>query len=234
MTFTHTPAHTTEHPDHYTNDVTGASYEVVPDTDAQDPRTFIEDEHAAVYTYHGPRGNQDATPNNIAAKAFAFFLDNGSFDNRALEMTRRYLAAFHPEKKIAVAIQTVRGYSQGDWRDVFAAISDGYGTPESHINEFRMWAFGDVWMVIPSVGDACSSIYADDAEEALKYYLADQPKGPLSYTLLMNETDLDQVTVTTSDGESLRIHREDADPEHRHLSYRLAATYFGNQPSSSA
>lgn len=35
--------------------------------------------------------------------------------------------------------------------------------------------------------------------------------------------------VTSSDGESWRIHREDADPEHRFLAYRLAATYFGNQ-----
>lgn len=28
----------------------------------------------------------------------------------------------------------------------------------------------------------------------------------------------------------IRIHREDADPEHRFTSYQLAAVFFGNSP----
>lgn len=53
------------------------------------------------------------------------------------------------------------------------------------------------------------------------------------YTLTPEENNEQMLLVTASDGGSWRIHREDADPEHRFLAYRLAATYFGNEPSHS-
>lgn len=37
--------------------------------------------------------------------------------------------------------------------------------------------------------------------------------------------------VVTAGGATHRIHREDADPEHRFQSYRLAAAWFGNRPA---
>ncbi|MFJ1733215.1 hypothetical protein [Streptomyces sp. NPDC088254] len=52
-----------------------------------------------------------------------------------------------PEKKYAVAIQTICDCSQGDWLDIFAAVLDDHRTPESRIDQVRMWAFGDVWTV---------------------------------------------------------------------------------------
>ncbi|PRZ12924.1 hypothetical protein [Nesterenkonia sandarakina] len=42
------------------------------------------------------------------------------------------------------------------------------------------------------------------------------------------------VVVTEPSGKEWRIHREDADPEHRFVSYRLAAGWFGNLPAKYA
>lgn len=170
MTLTHIPAHTSYHPDRFTDTKTGLGYSVFQDAGAEDPRKRIGDEHAAVYTYRGSRGHADAVPGNVAAQAFDRYWQDTSDDDKALELTRRYLALFHPEKKIAVTISTIRGYSQGDWREVFVAVSDGYGKPESHVEEFSMWAFGDVWIVIPDGKAGISGIYADDAEAALTYF----------------------------------------------------------------
>lgn len=41
----------------------------------------------------------------------------------------------------------------------------------------------------------------------------------------------DLVVVTEPSGEERRIHRGDADPEHRFVSYRIAAGWFGNLPA---
>lgn len=179
MTLTHIPAHTSHHPDRFINVKTCLGYSVFQDAGAEDPRKRIDDEHAAIYTYRGPRGDTDAIPDNIAVQAFARYWQNISDHDKALDLTRRYLALFHPEKKIAVTISTIRGYSQGDWREVFAAVSNGYGTPESHIDEFSMWAFGDVWIVIPDGKAGISGIYAEDAEAALDYFRENFEDTPL-------------------------------------------------------
>ncbi len=47
---------------------------------------------------------------------------------------------------------------------------------------------------------------------------------------LIAPIDPDTVRLTV-DGRNWRIHREDADPEHRMLAYRLAAEWFGNLPA---
>lgn len=41
----------------------------------------------------------------------------------------------------------------------------------------------------------------------------------------------DVVIVVGVSGRHWRIHREDADPEHRFVPYRLAAGWFGNLPA---
>jgi len=51
-----------------------------------------------------------------------------------------------------------------------------------------------------------------------------------SYVVTPDPEDADRVLVTEPSGRTLRIHREDADPEHRFTSYRLAAGWFGNLP----
>lgn len=43
----------------------------------------------------------------------------------------------------------------------------------------------------------------------------------------------DRVVVTGPGGARTRVHREDADPEHRFVEVRLAAAWFGNLPAPS-
>ena len=184
--FTHSPASTISTPDTFTDERIDVVYEVSQDLDAEDPRTWIDDAHAAVYTYHGPRGHRDEVPDNRVAEAFAHFYDRFD-DETALRATKRWLAVFHPDVAAIVDVQiaTIRGYSQGDWLDVFAVVSDGYGTADSHIDQFRQWAFGDVWVVNAIPGESLAGIYADDAEEALQQFLEDNPP-PLD-TLVFDE-----------------------------------------------
>lgn len=175
MSLTHTPAHTRDYPDRFIDAASDLGYSVVQDIDAEDPRSCIEDEHAGLWAFREPRiGGSvagDLPEGNVAIDAFARFWDvYEATAESALILTQRYLAAFHPEKKISVATQTIRGYSQSDWLDVVCAVEDGYGTPESHIYEFRQWAFGDVWRVDPDQGDGVSGIYADDPEDALQIF----------------------------------------------------------------
>lgn len=169
MALKHTPAHTTEHPDRFEDEMTGFGYSVLHDVDAERPRVSTGDERVAVYAYRGPRGHADPVPENVAAQAFDRFFQ-AYVAERSITLTKRYLAAFHPEKRIGVAIETIHGYGQGDWLDVFAAASYGEGGPEEHIDRFRMWAFGDVWVVVPDGKPGVGGIYADGPEKALAYY----------------------------------------------------------------
>lgn len=184
MTLTHTPASTTSHPERFENEETGWGYSVLQDIDAEDPRTWIGSEHAALWAHHQPRLSHsvaaDKPEGNVAIDAFDRFYDEHDAEG-SLELTRRYLAVFHPEKKIQIETGQVTGYNQGDWLDMVAAVTEGYGTPASHLDQFGQWAFGDVWVVIPDGKAGISDIYADDAEEALAYFREnfedDEPTG---------------------------------------------------------
>lgn len=177
MALTHTPSYTYTHPDYFLDEETDVGYTVYQDTYAEDPRGNVPDEHACVYVFRGPNGYRDDVPENIAAQAFNRYFEYFEAD-KSLALTKRWLAAFHPELKLDVLVTSANGYSQGEWRDVFAAVAEGYGTAESHVEEFRQWANGDVWIVDPDDDDALGGIYADDAEDAVKQYLADRGPRP--------------------------------------------------------
>ena len=51
------------------------------------------------------------------------------------------------------------------------------------------------------------------------------------YMIVADPSDPDSVVVTEPGGREVRVHREDADPEHRFTAYRLAAGWFGNLPA---
>lgn len=173
MTLAHTPAHHISYPDRFENEETGWGYSVLHDINAEDPRTWIRPEMAALWAFNEPRLSHSVAAEkpegNIAIDAFAYFLDTYDAE-AALEITRRYLAIYHPEKKTTLATATIRGYAQGDWLEVIAASSKGYGTPQDHIETFRQWAFGDVWVVIPDGWPGINGIYAEHAEAALEYF----------------------------------------------------------------
>lgn len=174
MNLVHTPAHTTTTPDYFQDPVTERGYTVCHDLDAEDPRTCIENEHVALWAFNEPRlRNSTAATKpegNVAIDAFARYWEASSEEEAALAMTRRYLAIFHPEDEFEIETNHITGYSQGDWLDVVAASKKGYGLPEGHIEDFRRWAFGDIWIVIPDDGPGISNIAADDAEEAVAFF----------------------------------------------------------------
>lgn len=184
MTLAHIPAHHTSYPDRFENEETGWGYSVLPDINAEDPRSWVRPEMAALWAFNEPSLSHSVAAEkpegNIAIDVFAYFFDTHNAET-ALEITRRYLAICHPKKKITLATATIRGYAQGDWLEVIAASSKGYGPPEDHIETFRQWAFGDVWVVIPDGGPGISGIYAEYAEAALEYFrenFQDEPVHP--------------------------------------------------------
>lgn len=184
----HTPSYTVTHPDTFTDDTTGHTFEVRQDTDAEDPRSWIDPEHVAIWAFNEPPLSHSVAAEkpegNIAIDAFAHFYEVFDSDH-ALQATRRWLTIFHPDEKIEIDTQTIRGYSQGDWLDVVCAVEDGYGTPESHIKVFRQWAFGDVYVVSSDYGGPMGGIYADSMEEAITQYRKNFPVPP---------TDVDEET----------------------------------------
>lgn len=149
-------------------------FEVYQDTDAEDPRRNIEDEHAAAYIFKsGPRGSEDTgseIPDNIAVRAFARYRETlENYD--ALALTRRYMAVFHPEKTYQLGVRSLIGYSQSDWWNVFFAIEDGYGSIDDHAQELAQWLRGDVWVVAPEGAEALGGIYADNEEAAVRLFI---------------------------------------------------------------
>lgn len=205
MTLVHSPAHSVSIPDRFEDDETGIGFDVFQDTGADDPRTWTPDEHAAIYVYNGPRGDKDAeVPENIVVQAFARFHEVLPSDDHAFAATVRWLNIYHPEHKVDIAMQTIRGYSQSDWQDVFVAVEEGYGTAQSHINEYRMWAYGDVWVVVPDEGDALSGIYADDAENAVKTYIAEAVPAASEEETVIETAPSEQLVPPTHSWENIK------------------------------
>lgn len=182
MTLTHQPAYTTNHPDRVEDDETGIGYSVLHDDTAEDPRKNFTADAVGLWAYHEPHLSRSVAAKkpagSIALDAFARFYDTHDAAD-SLELTRRYLAAFHPEERYSVVISTITGYSQGDWLDMVAAVREGHGEPATHLENFRRWAFGDVWIVIPDGKRGVSNIYADDPEDAVAYYRENFEDEPL-------------------------------------------------------
>jgi hypothetical protein len=218
IALTHIPTHTQSYPDRFENEETSLGYSVLQDTSAEDPRSWIPDEHAALWACSEPRqGNSVAAEKpegNIAIDAFSRFYD--TFDaERSLAATRRWLKIYRPESSLQLAMQTIRGYSQSDWLDVVCAVENGYGKPEDHISEFRMWAYGDVWIVIPDGKPGISGIYADDAVAALAHFREHhEDPQPLVRDLTLNISAVDEAAADAIAHQVIdAIHSSDALPE---------------------
>lgn len=175
MVFKHTPAHILEVPDTFEDTVSGKTYEATQDLDVEDPRGWIEIENACLYVYQGPRGDYEDVPEHEVAQAFDRFWQRTGNAGQALTLTRRWLNIYRPNDEYDISIETIRGYSQSDWAEVFAVVKIGYGTAASHIRDYRMWRYGDVWLVTDSDGESCGGIYADSAEEAVTQYITEGP-----------------------------------------------------------
>lgn len=208
MSLQHTPSYMTHHPDTYADLETGDEYEVFPDADAENPLSWISPRRAGLYAYRVPALGDtvlaEKPEGNVALDAFARFYETHDEDH-CLELTRRYLAAFHPEKTFSVEIGTIRGYAQGDWLGVVAATEEGYGTPAGLMEAVRRWAFGDVWVVCDDLGGGLGGIYADSQEEAVAHYRAQVEND--GETVFTGSGDHDELTFTTTTRPETRAER---------------------------
>lgn len=159
----HTPArtYTINMPDTFTDTETGEVFTVIPDEGTENPLRWYDD---LTYTsLYGP-----PAPDTFC-EVFAEYWDRGHGDERALELTNRYMRAFHGDTRTGT-LHTVRGYSQGDWTDLLL-VSNWPEAHAAHVREFEQWFRGDVWYVAnDTTGEACGGIYADTPEQAVSYF----------------------------------------------------------------
>lgn len=213
LEFTHTPATTYSRPDTYDSDRIDITYQVATDDCAEDPRTGNDPEHTVLYVFRGPRGAREATPEHPVAEAFDHFYQLDCDAQDALTKTRRWIAAYAPQyRRYDLAVQTLQGSSQGHWAEVFAAIDPEYGSAAFHIQQYRYWMLGDIWQVTDGI-EPLHGIYADSPEQALAYYLADNPP-PVEALVFDDELLEAMATALTDRGDEqavrwLHTHQDD-------------------------
>lgn len=145
----------------------GVRYVAYYDHDVENPLEMLgSDEVQAVHT---DRSNIVSSVSGTMRVFLTVLYENN--EELALKVARRHAAVFEPDTKIA--------YSAA--RGLVVVVSDpGYGTPEGWLDEYGQWADGNVYGVAAEEWDedledwletdSLWGIYADDEEEAAKYY----------------------------------------------------------------
>lgn len=165
--------------DVYTNE-NGVNYTVGQDTDAEDPRSWLSHEKAAIVVINADRNTRtdnindyDDNPviNDLLQDMEKYDIDDPSdISTEWWEGWIHNAKLDHPSYDIEmVTIHT----SQSTWFTVIAAVEEGYGSARDNVDTFAAWARGDVWTVSPDHPDYDTlwGIYADDAEAAVKHYI---------------------------------------------------------------
>lgn len=161
-------------------DPNGVNYTVYQDTDADDPRSWLTHEEAALVVINADRNtrtddindyNDNPVINDLLQVMEKHDIDDpSSISSEWLEGWIHNTKPDHPSYDIEM--MTVHT-SQSSWFTVIAAVKEGYGSARSHIDTFAAWARGDVWVVSPDHPDydTLCGIYADDPESAAKHYI---------------------------------------------------------------
>lgn len=163
-------------------DPNSVNYTVYQDTDAEDPRSWLTHEEAALVVINADRNTRtdnindyDDNPviNDLLQVMEKHDIDDPSAISSAwLEEWINNTKRDHPLYDIEMmTIHT----SQSSWFTIIAAVKEGYGSARDNIDTFAAWARGDVWVVSPDHPDydTLSGIYADDPESAVKDYIKD-------------------------------------------------------------
>ena len=163
-------------------DPNGVNYTVYQDTDADDPRSWLTHEEAALIVINADRNtrtddindyNDNPVINDLLQVMEKYDIDNPSgISSTWLEEWIHNTKRDRPSYDIEMmTIHT----SQSSWFTIIAAVKEGYGSARDNIDTFAAWARGDVWIVSPDHPDydTLSGIYADDPESAVKYYIKD-------------------------------------------------------------
>ena len=163
-------------------DPNGVNYTVYQDTDADDPRSWLTHEEAALVVINADRNtrtddindyNDNPVINDLLRVMEKHDIDDPSaISSEWLEGWIHNTKPDHPSYDIEM--MTVHT-SQSSWFTVIAAVKEGYGSARDNIDTFAAWARGDVWVVSPDHPDydTLCGIYADDPESAVKYYIKD-------------------------------------------------------------
>lgn len=179
MTLTHTQQSGYIRLDDVYTDDDGVEYTVYPDTDAEDSRTWLTHEEAALVVIDADRHTQTDNIND--------YNDNPVINDLLRTMERNdiepgditpkwwdaYVDSLAEHNFPYDVVMTTCHTSQSSWFTVIAAVKDGYGSAMGHIDTFETWARGDVWVVSPDHPDydTFCGIYADDPESAVEEYI---------------------------------------------------------------
>lgn len=181
MTLTHTQQSGYIRLDDVYTDDDGVEYTVYQDIDAEDPRTWLTHEEAALVVIDADRHTQTDNINDY---------DDNPVINDLLRAMKRdgiepgdittkwwnaYVNSLAERNFPYDVVMTTRHTSQSSWFTVIAAVKDGYGSAMGHIDTFETWARGDVRVVSPDHPDyeTVCGIYADGPESAVEEYIDD-------------------------------------------------------------
>lgn len=162
-------------------DENGVNYTVCQDTDAEDPRSCLSHEEAALVVINADRNtrtdNIDDYDDNPAIDDLLQTMERDDIDDPSDITTtwwndwKKSLA----ERNIPYDVDMIacHGYDQSTWFTVIAAVKEGYGSARNNVDTFVAWARGDVWVVSPDHPDydTLYGIYADDPKSAVKHYI---------------------------------------------------------------
>jgi hypothetical protein len=191
MTLTHTQQSGYIRLDDVYTDDDGVEYTVYQDIDAEDPRTWLTHEEAALVVIDADRHTQTDNIND--------YDDNPVIDDLLRTMERNdiepgditpkwwdaYVDSLAERQLPYDVVMTTCHTSQSSWFTVIAAVKDGYGSAMGHIDIFETWARGDVWVVSPDHPDydTFCGIYADSPESAVEEYIDSYRPTQLQLTL---------------------------------------------------
>ena len=164
--------------DAYTDD-DGVEYTVYQDIDAEDPRSWLTHEEAALVVinadWHTQTDNINDYDDNLVINDLLRTMEQNDIEPG--DITPKWWDAYVDslaERQLPYdVVMTTCHTSQSNWFTVIAAVKNGYGSAMGHIDIFETWARGDVWVVSPDHPDydTLCGIYADDPESAVEQYI---------------------------------------------------------------
>lgn len=179
MTLTHTQQSSYIRLDDVYTDGDGVEYTVYQDIDAEDPRSWLTHEEAALVVINADRHTQtdninDYDDNPVINDLIRTMEQNDiEPDDITPEWWDAYVDSLTERGLPYDVVMTTCHTSQSNWFTVIAAVKDGYGSAMGHIDTFETWARGDVWVVSPDHPDydTLCGIYADSPESAVEEYI---------------------------------------------------------------
>lgn len=177
--------------DVYTDD-DGVEYTVYQDIDAEDPRSWLSHEKAALIVinadWHTQTDNINDYDDNPVINDLLQAMERDGIEPG--DITPKWWDAYVDslaERGLPYdVVMTTCHTSQSSWFTVIAAVKDGYGSAMGHIDTFETWACGDVWVVSPDHPDyeTLCGIYADSPESAVEEYIDNYRPTQRQLTLL--------------------------------------------------